>query len=104
MKTKLCYIILYPTQNWSNLFLIVTEVIIKGQFYKNGNIKRSIIFFVKIVKKLAGNAGFTAAWATNVGNEFGQVLVSVLTAAEGNGLNNMAAGLVARYDKACVSP
>ena len=63
-----------------------------------------LFFFVKIVKKLAGNAGFTAVWATNVGNEFGQVLVSVLTAAEGNGLNNMAAGLVARYDKACVSP
>lgn len=59
---------------------------------------------VKIVKKLAGNASFTAAWATNVGNEFGQVLVSVLTAAEGNGLQQMATGLVDRYEKAGVSP
>ena len=39
---------------------------------------------VKIVKKLAGKASFIAAWATNVGTEFGQVLLSVLTAAEGN--------------------
>ncbi|KAL1274695.1 hypothetical protein QQF64_027509 [Cirrhinus molitorella] len=51
----------------------------------------------KVTKKLAGAASGTAAWCTNVGNEHGQVLVSVLTAAEGHGLDAMAAGLMKRY-------
>ena len=37
----------------------------------------------KVVKKLAGHSAGTASWATNVGNEFSQVLMSVLTASEG---------------------
>ncbi|XP_049326002.1 uncharacterized protein LOC103025680 [Astyanax mexicanus] len=36
----------------------------------------------KVTKKLAGVAGGTAAWVTNIGNEHGQVLMSVLTACE----------------------
>ena len=39
-----------------------------------------------------------------MGNEFGQVLISVLTASEGNGLNQMAKDLVNRYKNASVSP
>ena len=35
------------------------------------------------MRKLAGAAAGTAAWATTVGNEHGQILTSVLTAAEG---------------------
>ncbi|KAK0151968.1 hypothetical protein N1851_006667 [Merluccius polli] len=46
----------------------------------------------KITKKLAGGAAGTAAWVTNVGNEYGQVLMSVLTAAEGDGLRYREAG------------
>lgn len=57
-----------------------------------------------MTKKLAGFASDTAAWATNVGNEFGQVLMSVLTAAEGDGLLPMAAGLMQRYRDAGVAP
>jgi len=57
-----------------------------------------------VTKKLAGAAAGTAAWATNVGNEHGQVLVSVLTAAEGAGLADMAAGLVNRYLQAGQAP
>jgi hypothetical protein len=38
----------------------------------------------KIAKKLAGHSRGTAAWVTNVGNEYGQVLMSVATASEGN--------------------
>jgi len=38
---------------------------------------------VQVTRKLAGVAAGTAAWATNVGNEHGQILISVLTAAEG---------------------
>nr|XP_043909248.1 uncharacterized protein LOC122786817 [Solea senegalensis] len=58
----------------------------------------------KITKKLAGAAADSAAWMTNVGNEYGQVLVSVLTAAEGDGLANMAAGLMRRYQEAGKAP
>ena len=41
---------------------------------------------------------------TNVGNEHGQVLVSVLTAKEGSGLSKMAGGLMKRYKDASVDP
>ncbi len=53
-----------------------------------------------MAKKLAGAAASTAAWVTSVGNEHGQILVSVLTAAEGEGLQKMANGLVKRYHDA----
>ncbi|XP_058474505.1 uncharacterized protein LOC131447057 [Solea solea] len=58
----------------------------------------------KITKKLAGAAACSAAWMANVGNEYGQVLVSVLTAAEGDGLANMATGLMRRYREAGKAP
>ncbi|CAL8292404.1 unnamed protein product [Arctogadus glacialis] len=58
----------------------------------------------KIVRKLAGQARSTASWATNVGNEHGHVLMSVLTAREGWGLMKMAEGLVRRYKDAGVPP
>ncbi|KAK3726392.1 hypothetical protein QZH41_016260, partial [Actinostola sp. cb2023] len=56
----------------------------------------------KIVKKLAGSSAGTASWATNVGNERGQVLMSVLTVNEGAGLEIMANGLMRRYSMADV--
>lgn len=58
----------------------------------------------KIVRKLAGQARSTAAWATNVGNEHGHIIMSVLTASEGWGLMKMAEGLVRRYKDAGVPP
>ncbi|KAJ8370906.1 hypothetical protein SKAU_G00109340 [Synaphobranchus kaupii] len=58
----------------------------------------------KVTKKLAGFTADTEAWVTNVGNEFGQVLISVLTSAEGEGLLPMAAGLMQRYRIAGVAP
>ena len=51
------------------------------------------IVYFQVAKKLAGHATGTAAWATNVGNKHGQALTSVLTAAEGAGLTEMAAGI-----------
>ena len=39
-------------------------------------------------------AAGTAALATNIGNEHGQILMSVLTAAEGAGLTDMAASII----------
>ncbi|KAM9341602.1 uncharacterized protein ABDE67_015265 [Symphorus nematophorus] len=58
----------------------------------------------KMTKKLAGGAAGTAAWVTNVGNEYGQVLMSVLTDSEGDGLLPMVAGLVRRYRDAGKAP
>ncbi|XP_022110160.1 uncharacterized protein LOC110989819 isoform X2 [Acanthaster planci] len=57
-----------------------------------------------VARKLAGHSRGTAAWATNVGNEHGQVLMSVLTAAEGQGLRKITRGLVERYQDAGVPP
>ncbi|KAL1269402.1 hypothetical protein QQF64_031691 [Cirrhinus molitorella] len=47
----------------------------------------------KVTKKLAGDAAGTAAWVTDVGNEFGQVLMCVLTEGEGKGLLPMCSDL-----------
>ncbi|XP_067280417.1 uncharacterized protein [Pseudorasbora parva] len=58
----------------------------------------------KVTKKLAGAAAGTAAWVSNVGNEHGQVLMSVLTSHEGQGLLPMTTGLVRRYEAAGVAP
>lgn len=58
----------------------------------------------KVAKKLQGSAAETAAWATNVGNEHGQVLMSVLTAGEGAGLDSMFEGIQRRYEDANVNP
>ena len=55
----------------------------------------------QITKKLAGTAKGTAVWMSSVGNEFGEILISVLTAQEGPGLDQMANDLVKRYE-ACL--
>lgn len=57
-----------------------------------------------MTRKLAGHGAGTAQWVTNVGNESGQVLMSVLTAAEGHGLQQMTRGLVRRYQQAGKEP
>ncbi|GFS07735.1 hypothetical protein ElyMa_006576000 [Elysia marginata] len=65
-----------------------------GTILKMGSNKR-------VVKKLAGEAAGTAAWSINVGNEHGQVLMSVLTASEASeGLWNKADGLMKRFESA----
>lgn len=52
----------------------------------------------KVANKLAGEDVGSALWATTVGNEIGQILISVLTASEGaEGLQAMADGLQRRY-------
>ena len=57
---------------------------------------------LQVVKKLAGKSAATAFWCTNVGNESGQVLTSVLTDKEGQGLADMVEGLIRRYKDANV--
>ena len=58
-----------------------------------------------MAKKLAGESRETATWATNVGNEDGQALMSVLTCQEGYlGLTQMVEGIINRYTTARVPP
>ena len=58
----------------------------------------------QITKKLAGIGRGTAFWLTSVGNEIGQILISVLTAEEGAGLDLMTSDLMKRYSQAGVAP
>ncbi|XP_065905191.1 uncharacterized protein [Dysidea avara] len=59
----------------------------------------------KVCRKLQGRAAGTASWCTNVGNERGEILTSVLTESEGlDGLRPMAVGLIRRYEKAKQDP
>lgn len=59
----------------------------------------------KVCKKLQGHSANTASWATNVGNEKGEVLMSVLTESEGSvALHRMVVGLMDRYNQAGISP
>lgn len=53
---------------------------------------------------LIGKGRKTAVWATNIGNEHGQVLMSVLTVGGVSGLKKMLYGLVTRYRNAGVPP
>ncbi|KAG7500103.1 hypothetical protein JOB18_008713 [Solea senegalensis] len=90
-----CVYVLDAMTRLDNTKARVTSIF--GDILKMGSTK-------KITKKLAGTAADSAAWMTNVGNEYGQVLVSVLTAAEGDRLANMAAGLMRRYQEAGKAP
>ena len=55
----------------------------------------------KVCKKLQGECANMASWTTNVGNERGEVVISVLTESESaTALQPMADGLVDRYSRA----
>ena len=55
----------------------------------------------KVVKKLQGKAAGSASWATNIGNERGEVVMSVITDSESfSSLKRMADGLMTRYKTA----
>ena len=70
--------------------LLATATSIYGRILKIDSTK-------KVVKKLQGAAAGTATWVTNVGNEKGEVLISVVTESEGLlSLKPMAEGLMKR--------
>ena len=67
--------------------LLATAMFIYGHILK--------IDSTKVVKKLQGAAARTATWVTNVGNEQGEILISVVTESEGLlSLQPMANGLM----------
>ena len=86
----------YTKDVWSRLpQLCATATSVYGKIIKIDSTK-------KVCKKLAGAAAGTAAWVTNVSNEKGEVLISVVTASEalpalkpmGDGLMKRSVGLV----------
>ena len=90
---------MYVRDVWGRLpALLAAATSIYGSILKIDSTK-------KICKKLQGHSANTASWATNVGNERGEVLISVLTESEGSvSLNRMAVGLMDRYNQAGVAP
>ena len=53
---------------------------------------------------MAGDIEKSASWATNVSNEFGQLLNTVFTVNESDGLEAMTQGIVRRYRDAGEDP
>ena len=89
----------YVRDVWSRLpALLAAATSVYGSILKIDSTK-------KVCKKLQGSAANTASWATNVGNESGEIVVSVLTESEGSeSLQRMAEGLVRRYEQARQEP
>ena len=52
----------------------------------------------QVAKKLARQGKALAQWLTNIGNEDGQIVMSVLTSGKGEDLGEMIRGLVRRYE------
>ena len=56
----------------------------------------------KVSKKLQGTAAGSASWCTNISNDRGEVLVSVLTESEGlEGLHPTATAIIQRFARQC---
>ncbi len=83
---------------------VTVSVFVHGVMFDYIYSVNSYHLLLQITKKLAGTARATGLWLTSVGNEYGQVLISVLTAQEGAGLDTMVDGLVKRYRQAGVEP
>lgn len=86
------FLAIYVRDVWARLpSLLATATSVYGSILKIDSTK-------KIVKKLQGAAAGTATWCTNVGNEKGELVVSILTSSESEqGLEAMARGLIQRY-------
>lgn len=84
---------MYVRDVWSRLpQLLAAATSIHGSILKIDSTK-------KVCKKLLGVAAKSANWATNVGNERGEVVITVLTESESMvSLKRMADGLMDRYN------
>lgn len=93
------FLAIYVRDVWSRLpELLAAATSVCGVVLKVDSTK-------KVCKKLQGAGANTAAWATNVGNERGEVLASVLTESEGvSALQRLADGLMGRFERAGQPP
>ena len=92
------FVAVYTREVWSRLpELLAASTSVFGEVLKIDSIK-------KVCKKLQGAAANTASWATNVGNEKGEIVISVLTESESSDSLAMAEGLMDRYKKAGKHP
>ena len=93
------FLSVYVRDVWSRLpSLLAAATSVYGSILKIDSTK-------KVCKKLQGSAAYTANWTTNVGNERGEIVHSVLTSSEGiPSLLKLADGLVERYNKAGQPP
>ena len=93
------FLAVYVRDVWSRLDTLLAEATsIYGKVLKIDSSK-------KLTKKLQGADSNTANWVTNVGNERGEILISVLTTSEGiPALQPLANGLVERYKAANMDP
>lgn len=82
---------MYVRDVWSRLpQLLAAATSVYGRILKIDSTK-------KVCKKLQGTAANTANWTTNIGNERGEVVVTILTESESmQGLARMAEGLMNR--------
>ena len=89
------FLAVYVRDVWSRLSTLLAAVTSTyGSILKIDSTK-------KVTKKLCGAAAGSASWATNVGNERGEVVQCVITASEGTeSLQQMADGLMKRYEDA----
>lgn len=87
------FLAVYVRDVWSRLpELLAAATSVWGSILKIDSTK-------KVCKKLLGVATRSANWATNVGNERGEVVLSVLTESESMAsLKKMADGLIDRYE------
>ena len=92
--TPKCFLAVYVRNVWSRRDALLAEATsVHGSILKIDSTK-------KITKKLQGAAAGSAMWMTNVGNERGEILVSVLTSPESTtALKPLATGLMSRYRK-----
>ena len=90
--TSKCFLAAYVRDVWSRMDdLLAAATSTHGSILKIDSTK-------KICKKLQGSDANTASWATNVDNERGEVLMTVLTTSEViSALQPMADGLMSRY-------
>ncbi len=89
----------YVRDVWSRLQLLkASATSIYGSILKIDSTK-------KITRKLQGTAAKSVSWCCNIGNEKGEVLISILTTSESlSNLNTLAEGLMDRYEKAQKTP
>lgn len=95
IPTAKWFLAVYTRDVWSRLPLLkACATSVYGNILKIDSTK-------KITRKLQGTAAKSASWCTNVGNERGEVLVSLMTTSESiSNLQMMANGLMDRYEKA----